>query len=122
MIELDAVTGHLKRSFKMKRLLIIVCILSSGSLARAQSAPPLGSAQNFAVLAATTVTNTGPTVIKGDLGVSPGTAVTGFPPGTVIGGTIHSDDARATSAQAEAFTAYNVLAAETCGTGPVPAA
>ena len=100
----------------MKRLLIIVCILSSGGLARAQSAPPLGSAQNFAVLAATTVTNTGLTVIKGDLGVSPGSAVTGFPPGTVIGGTIHSDDARATSAQADAFTAYNVLAAETCGT------
>ena len=100
----------------MKRLLIIVCILSSGSLARAQSAPPLASAQSFAVLAATTVTNTGLTVIKGNLGVSPGTAVTGFPPGTVIGGTIHSDDARATSAQADALTAYNVLAAETCGT------
>jgi hypothetical protein len=100
----------------MKRLLIIVCILSSGSLARAQSAPPLGSAESFAILGATTVTNSGLTVIKGDLGVSPGTAVTGFPPGTVIGGTIHSDDARATSAQADAFTAYNALAADTCGT------
>jgi len=100
----------------VKRLLIVVCILSIGSLARAQSAPPLGSAQSFAILAATTVTNTGMTVIKGDLGVSPGTAVTGFPPGTVIGGTIHSDDASATSAQADAFTAYNALAAETCGT------
>src|ERR1700730_18626751 len=100
----------------MKRLLIVVCILSSGSLARAQTAPSLGSAENFAILGATTVTNTGLTVIKGDLGVSPGTAVTGFPPGTVIGGTIHSDDARATSAQADALAAYNVLAAETCGT------
>ena len=100
----------------MKKLMIVVCILSIGSLARAQSAPPLGSAQSFAILAATTVTNSGLTVIKGDLGVSPGTAVTGFPPGTVIGGTIHSDDASATSAQADAFTAYNALAAETCGT------
>jgi ice-binding like protein len=100
----------------MKRLLIIACILSSGSLARAQSAPPLGSAESFAILGATTVTNTGLTVIKGDLGVSPGTAVTGFPPGTVIGGTIHSNDASATSAHADAFTAYNALAAETCGT------
>jgi len=100
----------------MKRLLIVVCILSMGSFTRAQSAPPLGSSQSFAILAGTTVTNTGLTVIKGDLGVSPGTAVTGFPLGTVIGGTIHSDDARATSAQADAFTAYNVLAAETCGT------
>jgi hypothetical protein len=100
----------------MKRLLIVICILSIGSIARAQSAPPLGSAQSFAILAATTVTNSGLTVIKGDLGVSPGTAVTGFPPGTVIGGTIHSDDASATSAQADALTAYNALAAETCGT------
>jgi hypothetical protein len=100
----------------MKRILIVVCILSMGSFARAQSAPPLGSAESFAIVAATTVTNTGLTVIKGDLGVSPGSAVTGFPPGTVIGGTIHSDDASATSAQADAFTAYNALAAETCGT------
>jgi hypothetical protein len=100
----------------MERLFIIVCILSSGSSALAQSAPPLGSAESFAILGATTVTNTGLTVIKGDLGVSPGTAVTGFPPGTVIGGTIHSGDAPATSAHADAFTAYNALVAETCGT------
>ena len=100
----------------MKRLLIVVCILSMGSFARAQSAPPLGSAQNFAILAGTTVTNTGLTVVKGDLGVGPGTAVTGFPPGTVIGGTIHSNDASATSAQADALTAFNALVAEPCGT------
>ena len=100
----------------MKRLLIVVCILSMGNFTRAQSAPPLGSSQSFAILAGTTVTNTGLTVIKGDLGVSPGTAVTGFPPGTVTGGTIRSDDARAISAQADAFTAYKALATETCGT------
>jgi hypothetical protein len=102
-------------SRKMKRLLIIASFLSSGSLARAQSAPALGSAESFAVLGATTVTSTGLTVIKGNLGVSPGTAVTGFPPGAVIGGTIHSNDALATSAHADAFTAYSALAAETCG-------
>ena len=50
----------------------------------------LGTAASFAVLAGQTVTNTGPSMISGDLGVSPGTAVTGFPPGLVIGGTIHS--------------------------------
>jgi Ice-binding-like len=99
----------------MKRL-VLVYMLSTGSLAWAQSAPPLGSAQSFAVLGASTVTNTGPTVITGDLGVSRGTAVSGFPPGTVAGGSVHAGDATATSAQAAAHTAYAALAAEPCGT------
>jgi len=100
----------------MKRLLLIICTLSAGGLAQAQSAPPLGSAQSFAVLGASTVTNAGPTVITGDLGVSPGTAITGFPPGTVTGGTIHAGDAAATAAQAAAHTAYANLVAQPCGT------
>jgi hypothetical protein len=74
----------------MKKLMLAICVLCMGSLGWAQSAPPLGSAKTFAVLGASTVTNTGPTVITGDLGVSPGTAVTGFPPGKVSGGTIQS--------------------------------
>jgi hypothetical protein len=100
----------------MKKLVLVICMFSMGSLGWAQSAPPLGSAQSFAVLGASTVTNTGPTVVTGDLGVSPGTAVTGFPPGTVTGGTIHAGDATAVSAQAAAHTAYAALAAEPCGT------
>jgi hypothetical protein len=100
----------------MKQLLLVICLLSTCSTARTQSAPPLGSARSFAVLGATTVTNSGPTSIQGDLGVSPGTAVTGFPPGTVTGGTIHANDATAVAAQAAALTAYDALAAETCGT------
>jgi len=90
--------------------------LSMGSLGWAQSAPPVGSAKTFAVLGASTVTNAGPTVITGDLGVSPGTAVTGFPPGKVSGGTIHAGDATATAAQAAAHTAYANLVAQSCGT------
>ena len=74
--------------------------------AQAQSVP-LGTADSFAVLAATTVTNTGPSVISGDLGLSPGTAVTGFPPGTVTAGTIHAADAVALQAQSDLTTAYN---------------
>src|SRR3984885_15301808 len=93
-----------------------MCMLGFGTPAIAQSAPPLGSAQTFVVLGAATVTNAGPTVIVGNLGVSPGTAVTGFPPGTISGGTIHSDDPAATSAQADAHTAYADLLAESCGT------
>jgi hypothetical protein len=100
----------------MKRLLLATCMLSMGSLASAQSAPPLGSAQSFAVLGASTVTNAGPTIITGNLGVSPGTAVTGFPPGSMTGGTVHAGDATATAAQAAAHTAYAALVGEPCGT------
>jgi len=72
----------------------------------------LGTAQSFAVLGGSAVTSTGPSAIVGDLGVAPGTAVTGFPPGLVTGGTIHSADAVALRAQTDLTTAYNVLAGE----------
>ncbi|HWJ97244.1 MAG TPA: ice-binding family protein [Acidimicrobiales bacterium] len=69
----------------------------------------LGTAEDFAVLAGSTVTNTGPTVVTGALGVSPGSAVTGFPPGTVLG-VIHSGDTTADTAQTDTTTAYNDIA------------
>lgn len=81
--------------------------LSLASCAVAQVS--LGTAQNFAVLGASTVTNTGPSLITGDLGVSPSTAITGFPPGVVVG-TIHDGDAVAVQAQMNALTSYNTLA------------
>lgn len=73
----------------------------------------LGSAQNFGVLGASEVTNTGSTIISGNLGVGPGLAVTGFPPG-IITGTLHAGDAVALQAQADANTAYNSFAGMAC--------
>jgi serine protease AprX len=84
------------------------------SPAAAQTAPSLGAAQRFAVLGASTVTNTGSSAITGDLGVSPGTAVTGFGPGRVLSGTIHSADVAALAAQNDVATAYNSLAGQAC--------
>jgi len=73
----------------------------------------LGTTSTFATLAGTTITNTGPTVLNGDLGLSPGTAVTGFPPGAVTG-TQHITDGTAATAQGDLTTLYNCLAALTC--------
>src|ERR1700737_4472717 len=74
-------------------------------------APPLGTAGSFAVLAGTTVTNTNtPTTITGNVGVSPGSAVTGVLPGIVVGATIHAGDAVALQAQSDDTIAYLNLA------------
>ncbi|MBI5070576.1 MAG: DUF3494 domain-containing protein [Deltaproteobacteria bacterium] len=82
--------------------------------AKSALAPPLGVARTFAVLGGSTVTNTGPSVITGDLGVSPGSAVTGFPPGLVAGGTIHAADAVALQAQNDTTTVSGALADQAC--------
>lgn len=74
----------------------------------------LGTAQSFGVLGGSTVTNTGATTVNGNVGVSPGTAVTGFPPGVIVGGAIHNNDAVAVQAQNDLTTAYNDIAATPC--------
>jgi ice-binding like protein len=74
----------------------------------AQAGPPpvlLGTADSFAILGGSTITNTGDSVINGDLGLHPGTAVTGFPPGTVNGAQ-HVSDAVAEQAKTDLVTAY----------------
>ena len=77
----------------------------------------LGAAEPFGVLGASAVTNTGPTVVNGDLGISPNgiSSVTGFPPGIVLG-TTHFADAVALDAQNSVTTAYNTLAGRACNT------
>src|SRR5579871_3128766 len=66
----------------------------------------LRSASAFAILAGSTVTNTGPTRINGDVGIYPGSAITGFPPG-VIHGKLHAADTIAAQAELDLTTAYN---------------
>jgi hypothetical protein len=79
-----------------------------------QASVALGSAANFVVLAGSTVTNTGATTVTGDLGVSPGTAVTGFPPG-VVNGMTHAGDPAAAQAQIDLTTAFNDAAGRSVG-------
>lgn len=92
---------------------LAVGMLAAGPTAYAAGPAPvgLGTAEPFAVLAGTAVTNTGPTAITGDLGISPGTvaAVTGFPPGTVSG-TTDAANPVAVKAQTDLAAAYTVAA------------
>ena len=75
----------------------------------------LGTAQNFAVLGGQTVTNTGGTVINtGDVGVSPGAAIVGFPPGLILGGVKHAADLPAAQAQFDLGNAYDSVAGAPC--------
>jgi hypothetical protein len=81
----------------------------------AGAAPSLGGAATFVILGGSTVTNTGvTTTIVGDVGVSPGAAITGIPAGQPTGGSIHAADAVAATAQADLTTAYNALAGKAC--------
>jgi hypothetical protein len=77
-----------------------------------QAAVPLAGASNFAILAGSAISNTGATNITGDLGLSPGTSVGGFPPGTLVG-TQHVNDDIANQAKLDITSAYNDAAGRT---------
>ncbi len=116
------------RRLQSLRLPSLLCLLAaacgSGARPAATSKPTasstvrttsiLGSAQAFAVLAGSTLTNTGPSILNDNAGVSPGSAVTGFPPGLLTGGTIHTTDQVAQQAQADVTAAYLELAQRPC--------
>lgn len=78
---------------------------------------PLNSTSSFGVLAGSAITNTGPTVINGNLGIDPNgsSSVTGFPPG-IVNGLSFFADATALAAKNDLTTLYNCLAAQPCGT------
>jgi Ice-binding-like len=88
---------------------LVILIWPATALAAATD-PLLNTSGNYAVLAAATITNTGPSWITGQLALSPGTSVTGFPPGTVG----HQDVANGASLQArnDATAAYNTARTE----------
>lgn len=92
----SAAGGHIKktRSARVAGSLVVVMTLVSAMFAGTAGAShiptvDLGTAESFAVLAGQGVTNTGPTVVQGDVGSFPNTSVGGFPPGLVQNGTIN---------------------------------
>jgi hypothetical protein len=110
-----------------KRLLLTVAIIAfvfamSRPVLAQTTTPTLGRAATFAVLGGSTVTNTGKTNVTGDVGVSPGTSITGFADtgglGTVTGGTVHqNNDVASQNAQTDLTVTYNSLAAMPCVVG-----
>jgi hypothetical protein len=76
------------------------------------SAVDLGTVGSFVALGGATVTNTGPSVLTGDLGVAPGTALVGFGLPAVVNGAVHDDDGVAAEAQLDLTTAYDVAAGQ----------
>lgn len=104
--------ARMKRNFAAV-LAVFAAVLLFGS-APLSAQITLGTAQNFAVLGGSTVTNTGASIINGSVGVSPGSSVTGFPPGTIVGGTIQAANAVAAQAQSDLTVAYNAAAGTAC--------
>lgn len=77
-----------------------------------QTSVSLAGSSNLAILAGSAISNTGATIITGDMGLSPGTSVGGFPPG-ILNGTLHINDAIANQAKLDLTAAYNDAAGRT---------
>lgn len=93
-------------------LVLAVALMAGLASAAGPTAVGLGTAKTFAVLAGSGITNTGPSVMNGDIGSYPTTSITGFPPGTV-NGTNHGGDAVTQGAKNDLVTAYNDAAGKT---------
>lgn len=92
---------------------IMFVLTSIGAVA--STAPGLGNAASYAILAGTpAITNTGASVISGSVGIFPAASVTGFPPGTVSNGTIQAGTAAVGTAKSDLTAAYGVAASSPC--------
>lgn len=102
---------HLRRA---RRAAIALSVGLAFALARAaaQAQVGLGTAGSFVVPGGAGVSNTGPSVLNGDLGVSPGTSLPGFGLPAVVNGATHNNDGVASQAQLDLATAYDVAAAQ----------
>lgn len=100
----------------LSALIVTFIAITSVPCSAAEAPVNLRSTVNFAVLAGSTITNTGSTVISGtfggDVGLHPGTSITGFPPG-LIGGTTYETDAVALQAKTDLVLAYDDAASRT---------
>jgi hypothetical protein len=102
----DLAGNHLQNAFKWT-------FTTSTTNGCSQAPVNLATAANFAILSSASVSNTGKSNVTGDVGVSPGTAISGFPPGTVYGTIWKNNNVTAQTAQADALTAYNDATART---------
>jgi hypothetical protein len=94
-------------------LALALSIIFFAASSAAQAAPvKLATASPFVVLGGSTVTNTGPSTLNGDLGVAPGTALVGFGLPATVNGATHANDGVAKQAQLDLTTAYNVAAGQ----------
>lgn len=107
---------------RSKTLIVLLAVAAFAAVApQAQAAIVLGTAENFAVLGGSGVTNTGSSVINGgDVGSAPTSTVIGFPPGLVNGGTLYTAaDPATTQAHVDLIAAYTAAQTAPGGvTGP----
>jgi hypothetical protein len=109
--------NHLKRARRAGLALAVGAAFAAVPVTAQASQVNLGTADSFVALGGSAVTNTGPSVLNGDLGVAPGTALTGFGLPAVVNGATHANDGVARQAKLDLTTAYNVAAGQPVAPG-----
>jgi hypothetical protein len=103
---------HVKRARRLGVALAVGAAFAVMPAAALAAPVNLATVTSFAVLGGSAVTNTGPSVLNGDLGVAPGTSLVGFGLPAVVNGATHNNDGVANQAKSDLTTAYNVAAGQ----------